>query len=223
MNHEQEPSQTSIVVSNFENESIERDFLNDIQNAYLELRELLPSLPAQLQVEFGTNYDYGSDRVTGSAIGPDAIKIGIDAKAEDRERQHARIRSLVFHEGFHIAQGFHLGGQFSALESAVYEGCATIFEREYTGSTPGWGNYSDVDEATLQRWFTEMQQITAEEYFEPTGETWRKWAFYDPETGEGWRVYKVGTWLVDKILAQEDRDIIDLHSTTATELLARIK
>lgn len=213
-------SELSVSVAAFENEAVERLFLDEIHTAYTELRQLLPKLPSKLKVIFGTNYDYGEDGITGSAVSSDEMKIGIDESIEDRTRQHAKIRSLVFHEGYHIAQEFHLASQFSALESAIYEGCATIFEREYAGSTPKWGDYSKEDTSTLQRWRDAMKDISAEQYFEPSGETWKKWAFYDPETDESWRIYKVGTWLVENILKENDLDIVDLNSMTASEILA---
>lgn len=210
---------TSISVIDFENEPIERLFLDEIDASYKQLRQLLPSLPSKLRVTFGTNYDYGEDGVTGSAIAANEVKIGIDKSVEDRTKQHAKIHSLVFHEGYHLAQNFHLGSRFSALESAIYEGCATIFERDYTESTPEWGDYSKENIATLQRWYDTMKDISAEQYFEPSGETWRKWAFYDSETNESWRIYKVGTWLVEDVLKKNDLDIIDLSSMTANDIL----
>lgn len=221
MNSEYKPqSETSVSVVSFENEAIERLFLDEIHTSYTELRQLLPKLPSRLKVIFGTNYDYGEDGVTGSAVSSDEMKIGIDERIEDRTRQHTKIHSLVFHEGYHMAQEFHLASQFSAVESAIYEGCATIFEREYTESTPKWADYSKEDPATLQRWYDIMKDISAEQYFEPSGETWQKWAFYDPETDESWRIYKVGTWIVEDILRKKNLDIIDLSPMTAKEILA---
>lgn len=210
----------SIKVESFENELIETSFLNEIDTSYQELKTLLPSLPPTLRIAFGTNYDYGEDGVTGSSLAADKIHVGINPETEDRSNQLAKIRSLIFHEGYHVAHGFHLEAPHSsALESAIYEGCATIFERDYAGSSPKWGDYIKEDEATLHRWYEEMKTITAEQYFEPTGETWRKWAFYDATTDESWRVYKVGTWLVDTILKSRDVSIIELNAKTAEEIL----
>jgi len=214
------PEYHSIASIIFENETIEAPFLKDIDESYGELRTLLPTLPEKVHIIFGTNYDYGDDGVTGSAVSPDAIQVGIDGQATDRARQHNSIRPLIFHEGYHMAQGFHLGSTYSALESAIYEGCATIFERDVAGSTPRWANYSKEGEATLQRWLDEISKISAEQYFEPTGETWRKWAFYDPDTDESWRIYKVGTWLVEKVTAQENKTIIELNSKTSEEIMS---
>lgn len=225
MNKELEPTPlTSVTIESFENENIESLFVPTITNAYEELRVILPALPQNLKVRFAATYEYGQTGVTGNAVRSDTINVGIKPGVEDRSKQFGKIRSLIFHEGFHLAQGFYYEGkQFSALESAIYEGCGTIFERDYADSNPAWGNYSGEDEETLQRWYEEMKTVTAEQYFEASGETWRKWAFYDEETGESWRVYKVGTWLVDTILKKEDMDIIELSSKMADDILSYLK
>lgn len=181
-------------------------------------------MPQELRVTFGTNYAYGETGATGSAMAADLMQIGIDPDRKDRSKQLAKIHSIVFHEGFHISQGFYLEGRiFSALESAVYEGCGTIFERDYANSNPKWGNYKKEDAATLRHWYEAIRGISAEQYFEPSGETWRKWAFYDPETDESWRVYKVGTWLVDTVLKERGMDILELGTKTADEILGYLE
>lgn len=210
----------TITVSQFEDEVLESQFLHEISESYRELKILLPKLPETLQIYFGTNYDYGESGVTGSAIDADSIKIGIDPSVEDRNKQHDKMRSIVFHEGYHIAQGFHLGKEFSALESAVYEGCATVFERDFAYSAPQWGDYHKESEEKLRQWYESMKSITAEQYFESSGETWRKWAFYDSETDESWRIYKVGTWIVDDVMSRKGFSAVDLNSMTAEEILA---
>ena len=219
-NEHEVTEQKSVIAESFENEPVETLFLAAIDSSYQELKSILPNLPKKVTITFGSNYDYGEDGVTGSAIASDKIKLGINPDVDDRSKQFAKIRSLIFHEGFHLAQGFYLEGrQFSAVESAVYEGCATIFERDYAASSPAWGDYSKEDDKTLRRWYEEMKSVTAEQYFEPSGETWKKWAFYDTETGEGWRVYKVGTWLVDEVLKKGNVSVVELSSKTADEIV----
>lgn len=214
------PESNSIIVAQFENELIERDFLDEINKYYNELKELIPTLPQTLRVYFGTNYDFGEDGVTGSAVSADSIKIGINPDVENRDTQHAKVRSIVFHEGYHISQGFHLGQEFSAVESAIYEGCATVFEREYASSKPKWGDYKKEGEEKLNQWYEAMKTITSEQYFEPSGETWQKWAFYDADTDESWRVYKVGTWIVDNVINRNKLTAIELNNMTAEQILA---
>jgi hypothetical protein len=208
----------SIKILSFENQTVDSLFLPKIKESYDELRVLLPHLPETMNIEFGTNYDYGEDGVTGSALSPSSMKIGIRIDQEDRTSQFARIRPVVMHEGYHIGQGFYNSEPCSALEAAVYEGCATIFERDYVGSNPGWADYSMHNEQTLQAWLDEIKTITADQYFEPSGETWRRWAFYDAETDASWRIYKTGTWLVETVMRKTGLNAIELNSLSADEI-----
>ena len=214
---------TSISVLHFENEALEKTFLSEVASSYEELRQLLPHLPEQMNITFGANYEYGATGVTGSAITANEMLIGIDQNAKNREVQHARIRPLVFHEGYHIAQGFHNQAPVSALEAAIYEGCATLFEVQYAQvERQRWSNYEQEKPATLERWLNEIKTITAEQYFESSGETWQKWAFYDPETDESWRIYKVGTWLVEGILKNSDLSLLEMGRMRAEEIIRHL-
>jgi hypothetical protein len=208
----------SIKVLSFENQAVNNLFLPKIKESYDELRVLLPHLPETMNVEFGTNYDYGEDGVTGSALSPNSMKIGVRLDQEDRAPQFARIGTVVKHEGYHIGQGFYNSEPCSALEAAIYEGCATIFERDYLDSEPKYADYSMHDEKTLQSWFDEIKTITADQYFEPSGGTWRKWAFYDPETDASWRIYKTGTWVVENVMRKTGLNAIELNSLSAYEI-----
>lgn len=208
----------TINVLSFENQAVNSLFLPKIEESYNELRMLLPHLPETMNIEFGTNYDYGDDGVTGSALSANSMKIGIRIDQEDRASQFARIRSVVMHEGYHVGQGFYNSTPCSALEAAVYEGCATVFERDYLESSPKWADYSMHDKDTLQSWLDEIKTITADQYFEPSGETWRKWAFYDPETDTSWRIYKTGTWLVEAVIRTTGLNAIELNTLTADEI-----
>lgn len=212
---------SSIEVIAFENEEVERLFLDQIEKAYDLFRTIISTAPDTLRVEFGdTGAVFGEDGVLGRAVSSDMIKIRIKPDVEDRTTQFARVRSAVLHEAYHMTQGLHNeAGTFSAVEVAIYEGCATVFERDYAGSEPKWGDYAKEGEEKLQKWYDAMKEITAEQYFEPSGETWLKWAFYDAETDESWRVYKVGTWLVDGVLKSKGLDIVTLNSKTAQDIL----
>lgn len=213
----------SINVVHFENEEVNTLFLQKIIEAYNSLKALLPNLPETINISFGTNYAYGQDGVTGSALSSDSMKIGTRIDQEDRASQFDRIKPVIFHEGYHIGQGFYNSEPCSAIEAAIYEGCATIFEREYTNSSPKWSDYSGHDEETLRAWFEEMKTITADQYFERSGDTWRKWAFFDPDTKESWKTYKVGTWIVENIISKTELNIIELNSMSANEILARFE
>lgn len=209
----------TIKVLNYENQAVNDLFLPKIKESYEELRLLLPHLPDTMNIEFGTNYDYGEDGVTGSALSSNSMKIGIRIDQEDRASQFARIGTVVKHEGYHIGQGFYNSDPCSALEAAIYEGCASVFERDYLGSEPRWADYSMHDEKTLQSWLDEIKIITADQYFEPSGETWRKWAFYDPDTDASWRIYKTGTWVVENVMRKSGLNAIELNRLSADEIM----
>jgi hypothetical protein len=211
-----------IEVLSFENEAINSMFLPRIKESYDTLRVLLPHLPEAINIEFGTNYDYGEDGVTGSALSPNSMKIGIRIDQEDRSSQLDRIQAVVMHEGYHIGQGFYNSEPCSALEAAIYEGCATVFERDTLGSAPRYADYSMHSKDELKKWLSEIQTINADQYFEPSGETWRKWAFYDEETDASWRIYKTGTWVVDRVMAQTGLRPIDLNVLSANEIIAAL-
>lgn len=215
-------SRETINVLGFEDQAVNSLFLPKIKESYDELRALLPHLPETMNVEFGTNYDYGDDGVTGSALSSNSMKIGIRLDQEDRMSQFARIGPVVKHEGYHIGQGFYNAEPCSALEAAVYEGCATVFERDYLGSGPKYADYSMHDDKTLQRWLDEIKTITADQYFEPTGETWRKWAFYDAETDTSWRIYKTGTWLVEAVMSRTGLNALELNKLSADEIMSHL-
>lgn len=219
---EKSDSYETIKVLSFEDHAVNRLFLPVIKKSYDELSALLPDLPEIMNIEFGTNYDYGEDGVTGSALSPNSMKIGIRIDQEDRTSQFDRIKPLIFHEGYHIGQGFYNSSPCSAIDAAIYEGCATTFEREYADSSPEWGNYSEHTEETLSTWLHEIKTITADQYFESSGDTWRKWAFYDPETGESWKIYKVGVWIIEKVMSKTKLNIIELNSMTAEEILKKL-
>ena len=216
-------AEESINVTSFENKEVNSLFLPKIVEAYDSLKTLLPNLPETINISFGTNYPYGEDGITGSALSSDSMKIGTRIDQEDRTSQFGRIKPVIFHEGYHIGQGFYNSEPCSAIEAAIYEGCATIFEREHANSSPRWADYSQHSVETLHAWLEEIKTITADQYFESSGETWRKWAFYDPDTKEAWKTYKVGTWIVENVIRKTGLNVIELNSMSADEILARFE
>ena len=211
----------AVTIVHFENRDTEEPFAPYLENYVKEAQHLLPSLSRSINISFEDRDNFGEDGIDGFAKSKDTIGIGVDGSNKDRDCQKEKLRPLVLHEAFHITQGFtYEAGQFSALDAAIYEGCATIFEREYANSTPKHGDYSRESPAKLQEWLAAIRGITADQYFEESGETWRKWAFYDAETDESWKIYKTGTWLVDTILQQGSLDIIDLQGMSAAAVLA---
>jgi uncharacterized protein YjaZ len=203
-------------IIHYQNEEVDKQFEASISKYYDEVRELLPKLPETIQIYFS---DYGilpETGVGGFAYAPDIITISIDPDFTDKKKQQRDIRPTIFHESFHIHQGFTgQGGLFTAVENAIYEGMATVFEREYCDIWQQYGDYRETAEADLSQWLKELQKLSIKEF----DDNYSDWKFYHPTLKEKWIVYRVGTWLVDEVLSKHPLSIMDLSAKTAAEVL----
>jgi hypothetical protein len=174
-----------IEVIHYQNKAYELPFEPLISESFDEVRKLLPALPANIQIYFS---DYGileDTGVGGYAYSSDIITISLDPDFDDKEKQKANIRPTVFHEAFHLCQKFTgEDGPFSAIENAIYEGMATVFEREYAGVLEPYGDYRQISEEKLKLWVKELRKLSAEIFAEE--EIYSKWNFYHPDLKERW-------------------------------------
>ena len=200
----------------YKNKSTEEPLEAIISECYDEVRKLLPQLPETIQIFFS---DYGilaESGVGGYAYAHDIITVSIDPDFADKKKQLKDIRSTVFHESFHIFQNYTgESGPFSAIENAIYEGMATIFEREYCNIWQPYGDYRETPEKKLKQWFKDLQNLSLKDF----EENYSNWKFFHPELKERWIVYKVGTWIIDVVLQKHKLTILDLSSKTAAEVL----
>jgi len=208
-----------IVVEEWVNRECEEPLVDELHKSYDELRKLLPGLPAYLRIYFDTRIFNEGVAVTGYAKSADSIGVCINPAFQDKEQQLKEIKPFVFHEGFHMADGFHYdAGKFSGVDAAIAEGKAVVFEMTRAGSDPYYANWQDEAEK-VQSWYESLASISAEQYFEESGETWRKWAFFDSETGETSKVYKVGTWMIEQLVTAKAIDIEELCGTPSAVIL----
>jgi uncharacterized protein YjaZ len=212
------------VINHLENKDAEAQSIELIQAAYSEVRELLPELPESLQIYFDNWYLIPETGDGGFAYAPGILTMSFDPDFADKKAQAAHVRSTVFHESYHLVQG-HTYEDVKlpyrhALDSAIYEGCASVFEREHTHPDTLPGDYSMCAEQQLQEWADALAAISNEDYRNGDTGLWMKWALYDKEANERWRVYKVGTWIVDRALANTGLDILDFRTKSAKEILA---
>lgn len=201
----------------------EKLILEPLTQYYEEARGLLKELPEDLNVWLDNKHLIAETGSGGFAYGPDIMNVAFDVDFPDRVSQLRDLRATIFHEGYHLVQGHTYEDPkvpyARALDSVIYEGCATVFEREHADINPLWGIYSQYDEATLAEWQNELAQISNEAYIDPKTQLWQKWSFFDKESGERWRAYKVGTWLVDRALQKSGKDILDLRTLSAEEII----
>lgn len=207
-----------IQVIHYQNESTEKPFEAYISECYDEVRKLLSKLPKTIKIYFS---DYGiipESGVGGFAYADDIITLSLDPDFADKQAQQRDIRPTIFHEAFHIYQNYTgTGKQYSAIEGALYEGMATIFEREYAGVFQPYGDYRKTSEADLKKW-TETLRKFGSEYLEDD-KIYRAWKFYHPELKERWIAYRVGAWMTDQVLEKHRLTILDLSTKTAAEVL----
>ncbi|MEX0748875.1 MAG: DUF2268 domain-containing putative Zn-dependent protease [Candidatus Saccharimonadales bacterium] len=159
-----------------------------------EVRELLPQVPEVIEVIFDNQYLIKITGTGGFALDKDKIALAFDPAFTNKNLQFNNLRGSFYHECFHLVQGWVggvAGGEISAIEDALMEGSATVFERERTGTKPPWSDYSDIK--NIDEKLATIKELGA-------NYDWQKWKFYDPETNTRWILYKVGVYLTEKIL-----------------------
>ena len=195
-----------------------------VEKYFDEVRQLLPELPDDIYIWLDNRHMIYEVGEGGFAYSPVTINLSFDVDFTDKAKQLKSFRGTIFHETFHMVQGFTFEEpralMKTALDSAIYEGCATVFEREYADVLPLWGEYAQHDIATLKEWKNQLKSIPQSEYVD---DAWETWAFYDAESGERWRVYKAGAWIVDEALKKSGLNILDLRLKSADDILKLAK
>jgi len=205
-----------IKVINYQNKPKEKHLEALISDSYDEVRKILPELPETIKIYFS---DYGilpESGVGGYAYAADIITISIDPDFKDKKKQNKEIRSTVFHESFHIYQNYTgESGPFSAIENAIYEGMATVFERVYCEIWQPYGDYRETPVKKLKQWTKDLQKLSLKDF----EENYSEWKFFHSELKEQWIVYKAGTWIIDQVLQRHKLTILDLSNKKASEVL----
>lgn len=194
--------------------------LDELVRGYAaEARALLPalgSLSIRLDLDPTSPVLVPGHGVGGLAQSPDRILVAFDPTAQlERDEHLGRLRGAVFHESFHVAHGFVASRlrrrPATALQAAVYEGAATVFERDRAGSDPPWGAY--YRETTMLAWAAELAALPLD--YDET-----RWKFWDAERKRSWIVYRVGAFLVDRALARRPELAVEqLPALTPDEIL----
>ena len=203
----------------FSNKAFESQFVPLVEEAYAEASGLLGGVPTDtLRVQF----KQGADETTGVGgftHSEEHINLTVLEGYEDSEVQRGNLRGTVFHEALHAWQGFtYEKAPFTALEAAIYEGCALVFERQYAGAAAAYGDYSQYSEEELGGWLDEIRSIGTAYYEDTT--VWQEWASYHPKYEQKWLIYKVGSWFIDRTLNKNQLDLLDLKDMTADQIIS---
>lgn len=204
------------------NSEARNDVLPLLEEYFVEVRGILTELPEKLNIYLLNDMLIPETGEGGFAYSSDIVTVSFDLNFKDKALQKAALRGTVFHESYHLVQGHTSQSPTaeyrSALDSAIYEGCATVFEREYAKSYSPWGDYSQHTKDELERWVKELRRINIDDFAQDKDGIWRRWAFYDEQSGQRWRLYKVGTWLVELALARSRKDILELKNMSAGDI-----
>lgn len=184
-----------------------------------ECRKILKDLPEGIEYCFSNRYIIPETGTGGMALTKTEIELAFDPFFEDQQSLFRDLRATVFHELYHVAQGwtgdeaFSPEARLTPLHNALLEGAATVFEREYAGSNPLWGQY---DKDSIEDLFNLLKEVTVDDFHE----NWQKYKFYWPEKDIRWLSYKVGVWIIDEVLRlNPGLDIIDLLKLDPEEIL----
>jgi hypothetical protein len=182
-----------------------------------ELRKLLPALPKQIEIIFDNNVLVDVTGTGGYAISKNKLALAFHPNfSGDKARQLINFKGAYFHESYHLVQGFTMTTApdiLPAINNAVYEGAAAVFERDRSGADPlwVWGKYETSK--TMKKWFDEIKSL-------PLKYDWRRYKIYDKKTGRRWVMYKVGTFVADEAIKKNPKlSIEDLATMPPEEIL----
>lgn len=190
--------------------SFKRAYKQTVNTAYAEARKYLPWISQVVTFVVQPNI-YGSIPETGeggTTLNAELIILKFDPALPYGRRDLLRhVRATMFHELNHAAR-FQLSiWHRGLLEHSVFEGLATVFERDRAGSRPLWGDY---DAELCAQWVGEIKHLS--------GEQWNDYMFSHPD-GRRWIGYKVGTYLVDEALRKSGKTIEELTQMSPADVM----
>ena len=181
-----------------------------IERTTSEVRPLLPALPPDIETTVRPGADVTPEiGATADAMPPNGIVVTIDAARPEGVEAivHKWLRPIMFHELHHLARST-AGVPGSIVERAVFEGMATVFERDFARSETPWGAYPP----NVIDWAHELQAL-------PADAPVRDWIHRHPD-GRRWIGMKVGAYWVDRAIAKSGRSAADLATVPTADVIA---
>lgn len=183
-----------------------------------EVHLILPELPEGLEVTINNERLIQDTGVGGFVSGNGKVVLSFDPNFPDKPLQRHNLRGTIFHQAYHMIQGHSFANPVAeydtALDYAIYEGTAIVFEQKYADSYPAWGDYHQVPTSILDEWRTELSNIPIYRYL-AKDEIWQEWSSATNNPRDSWRSYKVGTRLVNDYLKATGKNILDLKTLSA--------
>jgi hypothetical protein len=198
--------------------SVEREEIRQaVEAAANEVVKLIPTLPRY--VNLVVNPTMASEVIPetgdmGMTYSDEYASVYFDCKIPyGKEKLLKGLRTTTFHELVHATTFQHDPWQPGVLFGVVSEGLATVFERDYGGAKPLWGNYED--DATMDKWLGELKELP------DTGEKNHSYFVNHPD-GRKWIIYKTGAWVIDKLL-ESGEDLFQLMELRHDDVIAKFE
>lgn len=175
-----------------------------------EVRELLPGLRGRLNLVVTTGDGVIPETgEVGFAASPDVVNWKVDASRGVADVARAHLRHMLFHELHHCVRLIEIPSYYTEdwYDGSVFEGLATVFERE-AGWSPPFGEYPEDE---IAAWADEL-------FAQPVDHTFQLWKFEHPD-GRRWISYRVGAWVVDRAVERSGRTAADLVWTPTKEIV----
>jgi len=177
-----------------------------ISRAFKKAKRILETLPDDVTIVLQAN-EYDTIPETGDggwAKNSRLILLTIDPGLPFGEEKILQgISNTVLHELNHAAR-FETGiFHTEFIDMAIFEGIATVFEREYGLIKPLWGEYEPNE---VKQWLDEITEAGEVNHYE---------YMFRHSDGRRWIGYKVGTYIVDTVLSEGS---VNIKQLTTMEL-----
>ena len=201
-----------------ERNGLSKSVCKEVVNETLEKsKKLMPLLSPYVNVLLRAHSEKAVPEIAvgGETYDSELILLSFDESAPHGKKSLLeQLKATTYHEANHAARFAWIAKakiyEQTLITGAIWEGLATVCERDYGKTQPEWGKYND-DESML-KWFQEL--ISADE----RKEQWSKWAF-KREDGRHWLAYKVGTWIIDKVIENTDHTVSELTGMPSGKIL----
>jgi uncharacterized protein YjaZ len=199
------------VVGGYEFSRAERRSIETVAAATAaEVRQLLPALPRQLEIEVQPSKNAIPE--TGQAAGvrqPNIVLWTVDPSRTGgvAATVHRQLRPTLFHEFHHLVRGSTLQAT-TLMDHVIAEGMATAFERDFTGAPTPWGEYP----VEVSDWVKELMAL-------PPTTGWDHSMMIRHPDERRWVGMRAGTYLVDRAMKASGKSAAELVSMTTEDVI----
>lgn len=184
---------------NFSFKEKQKAQINDAMQAqFKKIKKLLPQLSDSINITIYPHKTYHIISETGDggySAAPEWVAMFVNPwfKGGLEVALKSLVCGTLYHELHHVAAGYTFADEewnTHLLASTVYEGLGTVFERDFGGSKPLWGEYPD----DIEKWLVDLRSAV-----KAPGYNYAHWSFEHPD-GRKWIKYRVGTYIVDQAI-----------------------